>query len=241
MSLLRVPVNTILTSGVVELADGTSVLLLRASARAGRFAAIEEQAALAEAYGKWLNSLTEPAAITVRSEPVDLDGARRDRARRARTAPPCAAPLRPHLRAVPPRIASREKACAAVKSCSCSAAAARANTAKADLERRASETAGLLHAAGVELRTLDGQAGHRAAARRAGTTRTARRLPTGRGDPPMLKAPRSLALRVRRAMTTAPRSVFAASAERGADRAGLSAHGERVASQSCRRPATRAR
>ena len=27
---------------------------------------------MAEAYGKWLNSLVEPTAITVRSEPVDL-------------------------------------------------------------------------------------------------------------------------------------------------------------------------
>ena len=108
VSLLRVPVSAILTSGVVELADGTSVLLLAASATSWALRSIEEQAALAEAYGKWLNSLTEPAAITVRSEPVDLDGrATRDRARRARAPPPCAAPLRPHLRAVPPRARQR--------------------------------------------------------------------------------------------------------------------------------------
>ena len=44
----------------------------RRAGRAGRFAASRSRRRLAEAYGKWLNSLVEPAAITVRSEPVDL-------------------------------------------------------------------------------------------------------------------------------------------------------------------------
>ncbi len=126
VSLLRVPVSTILTSGVVELADGTSVLLLGASATSWALRSIEEQAALAEAYGKWLNSLTEPAAITVRSELVDLDGSARARSSTPRTGSPT---LRCATAPTPTRSSStssptRAKACAAVKSCSCSAPAA---------------------------------------------------------------------------------------------------------------------
>src|ERR1017187_3730531 len=60
VSLLRVPVDTILSSGVIELADGTSALLLTASGTSWALRSEEEQAALAEAYGRWLNSLVEP-------------------------------------------------------------------------------------------------------------------------------------------------------------------------------------
>lgn len=159
VSLLRVPVSAILQSGVVELADGTSVLLLAASATSWALRSIEEQTALAEAYGKWLNSLTEPATITVRSEPVDLAG-------RA-SAIEHAAPALPHpaLRHCAHTYAEflhelasegeglRRRQILLVLS----TRSRERKTAKADLRRRANETTGLLHTAGVELHTLDGE------------------------------------------------------------------------------------
>jgi hypothetical protein len=159
VSLLAVPVSAILASGVVELADGSSALLLAASGTSWALRSSEEQAALVDAYGRWLNSLVEPTAITVRSEPVDL-------AERA-SAIKQAAPGLPHpslrrcahayaqfltqlagegeglrrrqiLLVLSTRIRERE-------------------TARTALERRASETTGLLRSAGVELHVLDGQ------------------------------------------------------------------------------------
>jgi hypothetical protein len=67
VSLLRVPVKAILQSGVVELADGTSVLLLSASGTSWALRSEEEQAALAEAYGKWLTANGDPA-VRLRSK-----------------------------------------------------------------------------------------------------------------------------------------------------------------------------
>ena len=81
-------------------------------------------------------------------------------------------------------------------------------------------------------------AGRRAAARRAGTAGAARRLAPGRGDPPMLSNRRAPALArafAQDAMTTAPRVGLAAGAERGGGRARLSAHGEGVAAHARRR------
>jgi PrgI family protein len=158
VSLLRVPVSAILASGVVELADGTSALLLTANSTSWALRSEEEQAALAEAYGKWLNSLVEPTAITIRSEPVDLT----ERA----DAIEHAAPGLPHpaLRLCAHTYAQfiselaskgeglRRRQILLVLS----SRSRERDTAKADLERRASETAGLLHAAGVELHPLDG-------------------------------------------------------------------------------------
>ncbi len=158
VSLLRAPVSAILQSGVVELADGRSVLLLTASATSWALRSSEEQAALTEAYGKWLNSLTEPAAITVRSEPVDLAA----RARQVERA----APRLPHpaLRRCADTYAQflhglasegeglRRRQILLVLGTN----NRERKTARADLERRAGETTGLLHAAGVELHTLDG-------------------------------------------------------------------------------------
>ena len=158
VSLLRVPISAILESGVVELADGTSVLLLAASATSWALRSIEEQAALAEAYGKWLNSLVEPAAITVRSEPVDL-AARASAIEHAAHGLPhpalrhCAHTYAQFLN----KLASegeglrRRQILLVLSTRSCER-----KTARADLERRARETTGLLHAAGVELYALDG-------------------------------------------------------------------------------------
>jgi hypothetical protein len=158
-SQLRVPVKAILASGVVELNDGTSALLLAASGTSWALRSEEEQNALAEAYGRWLNSLVEPTAITVRSERVELT-------ERADAITSAAAELpHPALRRSAQTYAQflreladqgeglRRRQILLVLS---TRARERA-TARAELERRSAETEGLLHAAGVELRPLDGQ------------------------------------------------------------------------------------
>ncbi len=158
VSLLRVPVKAILASGVVELSDGTSALLLSASGTSWALRSPEEQTALSEAYGKWLNSLVEATAITVRSEPVDLT----ERA----SAIEHAAPGLPHpaLRSCAESYARflaglasqgeglRRRQILIVLS----SRSRERDTARAELQRRASETEGLLHTAGVELHPLDG-------------------------------------------------------------------------------------
>jgi PrgI family protein len=73
-SPLDVPVRAIFRSGVVELRDGRYCLLATAGGTSFGLRGDEEQVGLVEAYGRWLHSLTEPAGITVRSEPVDLAG-----------------------------------------------------------------------------------------------------------------------------------------------------------------------
>jgi hypothetical protein len=159
VSLLRVPVKAILQSGLVELADGTSALLLAASGTSWALRSEEEQAALAEAYGKWLNSLVEPTAITVRAERVDLTERARAIERAASTLP------HPALRRCAQTYAQflcelaregdglRRRQILLVLT----TRARERETARADLERRAAETESLLHAAGVELHPLDGQ------------------------------------------------------------------------------------
>ena len=63
----------VLRSGLVELTDGTYVLLLRASSTSFALRSEEEQAALVEAFGRFLNGIADPLEIVVVSEPVDLD------------------------------------------------------------------------------------------------------------------------------------------------------------------------
>jgi hypothetical protein len=158
VSLLRVPVRTIRDSGVVELADGTSALLLAASATSWSLRSEEEQAAVAEAYGKWLNSLVEPTAITVCSQRVDL-GEQASAIQQAAGELPHPA-LRRSASAYARFLAElanqdeglRRREILLVLS----TRSRERETTRAELERRAAETAGLLHAAGVELRWLDG-------------------------------------------------------------------------------------
>jgi hypothetical protein len=159
VSLLNVPVSAILASGVVNLADGTSALLLAASGTSWALRSEEEQSALVEAYGRWLNSLVEPASITVRSEPVDL-GERASAIEH--TADRLPHPALAHCAHTYAQFLSqlagegeglRRRQILLVLS---TRSRERDGTRTA-LERRASEATGLLRSAGVELRAIDGQ------------------------------------------------------------------------------------
>lgn len=158
VSLLRVPVKAILQNGVVELVDGTSALLLAAAGTNWALRSEEEQAALADAYAKWLNSLIEPTAITVRSEPVDLTGHARAIEDASQALPHPALRRCAHTYAQFLAELAREgdglrrRQIVVVLS-----TRNQRESAKSELERRAAETTGLLAAAGVELEALDGQ------------------------------------------------------------------------------------
>lgn len=159
VSLLRVPVRAILASGVVELVDGTSALLLAAAGTNWALRSEEEQEALAEAYAKWLNSLIEPTTITVRSEPVDLNGYASAIEDASRTLPHSALRRCAHTYAqFLTQLAGegdglRRRQIAVVLS----TRKGKRETTTRELVRRAGETTGLLAAAGVELEALDGQ------------------------------------------------------------------------------------
>jgi hypothetical protein len=159
VSLLRVPVKAVLDSGVVELADGRSALLLTASGTSWALRSEEEQEALAEAYGKWLNSLVEPTAITVRAERVDLTERAGAIEQAAATLPhPALARCAHDYAHFLCELAAdgeglRRRQILLVLSTKSRERA----SARADLERRAAETESLLAPAGVELHPLDGK------------------------------------------------------------------------------------
>lgn len=160
VSLLRVPVKAILQSGVVELADGTSVVLLTASGTSWALRSGEEQAALADAYGKWLNSLVAPCAITIRSELVDLTERAQAIERQAPGLPHPALErcARDYAQFLGQFAAEGEGLRRRQILLVLSSRAREREAASADLERRASDSANLLRAAGVTLDRLDGEA-----------------------------------------------------------------------------------
>jgi hypothetical protein len=156
VALLGVPVRAILRSGVVELSDGTSALLLAASGTSWELRSEEEQAALCEAYGRFLNSLVEDAAIVVRSEGVDLaERASAIEGSSARLPHPalrhCARTYADFLTQLAGEGLRRRQILLVL-----STRNRERETTRTALERRASEATGLLRAAGVELHVLDG-------------------------------------------------------------------------------------
>jgi hypothetical protein len=163
LSLLRVPVKSILGSGVVELADGNSALLLAASGTSWALRTEEEQTALAEAYAGWLNSLAAPTSILVRSEPVDLAGRASVIEDSAAGLPhpaleDCARDYARFLSGIAREGEGLRRRQILLVLVSRNRNRNRDRTsARSELERRASETAGLLRAAGVNLEALDGQ------------------------------------------------------------------------------------
>src|ERR687888_827701 len=97
---LDLPVRSILHSGLVRLEGGSFALLLRASGTGFSLRSEEEQTALVEAFGRFLNALAEPIEIIVRSEPVELGPvlARLEEQASVQPVPALAEAARSHLR-----------------------------------------------------------------------------------------------------------------------------------------------
>ena len=155
---LDLPVRTVYRSGLIELTDGSFAVVVRAASGSFTLKSDEEQAALVEAYGRFLNSVSEPVAIYVRSEPLDLTeraDALDERALSIRQ-PRLADAARAHaefLRGLPAGGELRRRELLLLLCTHAREAAA----ARTTLERRAQDAADLLRAAGVELTPLDGE------------------------------------------------------------------------------------
>jgi hypothetical protein len=138
--------------------DGSCCVLLRAASGSFALKSDEEQAALVEAFGRFLNSISEPVAIYIRSEPLDLT----DRATkldeqaaslRGRALADAARAHAEFLRQLPAGGELRRRELLLLICTRAREIAA----ARTTLERRAAETTELLRAAGVELTPLDGE------------------------------------------------------------------------------------
>jgi PrgI family protein len=157
VAVLQAPVVAIFSSGVVELADGAFCVLLSAAGTSWSLRSEEEQAALVEAFGRWLNSLSEPAAITVRSEPVDL-AERASEVERAAPALPdpalreCARTYAQFLAQLAGNDLRRRQILLVLTT-----RARERQSARGALERRSTQAASLLRTAGVELKAIDGE------------------------------------------------------------------------------------
>ena len=153
---LDIAVRRILHSGLVELANGSYCRLLAAQGSSFELRSANEQAAFVAAFARFLNALSEPVQIDVRSEPVTLAG-HADRIEE--TAAAHADPLRRaaldhahHLRSLAQTGSlSRRRILLVLQSSGLPAGAA-----EAALARRAADAAGLLAAAGVTCTPLDG-------------------------------------------------------------------------------------
>jgi hypothetical protein len=157
VGVLDVPVRSVLRSGIVELRNGRFCLLLAASGTSFALRSDEEQAALVEAFGRFLNGLVEPVQVAVRNEPLDLD-ARANTLHEAAAALPHPAltdAARGHARFLT-ELAGGEGVRRREILLILTAQARDHDAAAATLLRRAEEAGGLLAGAGVALRTLDG-------------------------------------------------------------------------------------
>ena len=155
---LDLPVRSILHSGLVELVGGSFALLLRASGTGFSLRSEEEQTALVEAFGRFLNALAEPIEIVVRSEPVELGPLLARLQEQADVLPvaPLAQAARAHLRFLT-ELATREGVRRREILLVLSTRARDKQDAQLELSRRAGEAQELLRAAGVELRALEGE------------------------------------------------------------------------------------
>jgi hypothetical protein len=157
VAALDVPVRAVLRSGVVELGGGRFRVLLNASGTSFALRSHEEQAALVEAFGRFLNGLTEPVQIAVRGEPLDLKARAAALHENATRLPDPALrdAARGHARFLT-ELASGEGVRRREILLVLGAHARDRETAATILQRRAEEAGGLLAGAGVTLRTLDG-------------------------------------------------------------------------------------
>jgi hypothetical protein len=69
---LRLPISGINEEGVVDLGGDGQAVICRAHASSFSLRTPAEQEAMVAGFARWLNSLSEPAQVLVRSEPVDL-------------------------------------------------------------------------------------------------------------------------------------------------------------------------
>jgi hypothetical protein len=154
---LELPVRSVLASGLVELADGGYCALLRASAASFALRSEDEQQALVEAFGRFLNGLADPVEIAVRSEPVNLS----HWAERLLAALPAAVDesvrvaAAAHARFVGELAEQAEVRRREIVLVLRTNARDQAS-ARQTLERRRGDAIDLLHAAGVDLQPLDG-------------------------------------------------------------------------------------
>lgn len=157
LSALDLPVRAIFASGIVEVATGGFCLLLRASATGFALRSDEEQQALVEAFARFLNGLTDPIQIAVRSEPVDLDAwaARLERSIPDGVSGAVRGAAAAHARFVAElaeQAEVRRREIVLILSCR----EREHQAAQTELERRANQTIDALQAAGVELQPLTG-------------------------------------------------------------------------------------
>jgi hypothetical protein len=155
---LDLPVRSVTRSGLIELDCGRFALLLRASGTGFSLRSEEEQMALVEAFGRFLNALVEPIEIVVRSEPVELAPllARLQEQADVLPVPALAEAARAHQRFLT-ELAAREGVRRREILLVLSTRARDKQNAQLELTRRAGEAHELLRAAGVELRPLDGE------------------------------------------------------------------------------------
>lgn len=154
---IDLPVRRVLRSGLIELAAGEGFrLLLRTTGTSFALRSDEEQAALVEAFARFLNALAEPVAILVRSEPADLGEqvAELERASRELTHPALrqAAQGQARFLAEVGAAARRRETLLVLSS-----REQQAIVAQAALERRAAEAAELLRPAGIEVSAIAGE------------------------------------------------------------------------------------
>lgn len=154
---LDLPVRSVYRSGLVELADGSFCVLLRAASGSFALKSEEEQAALVESFGRFLNSLSDPVAIYVRSEPLNLDqrADALDHTAAEIAQPKLADAARAHARFLRELAAGGELRRRELLLSLCTRAR-ETRSARTRLERRSRETAELLRPAGVKLTPLDG-------------------------------------------------------------------------------------
>lgn len=155
---LDLPVRSVLASGLVELAAGGYCLLLRASAASFALRSEDEQQALLEAFGRFLNGLADPIEICVRSEPVNLDDWAEQLVRSLPANATDAVKLAAagHARFVMQLAEQAEVRRREIVLILKTGERERAS-AKTTLERRSDEAIDLLQAAGVELQPLNGR------------------------------------------------------------------------------------
>jgi len=154
---LDLPVRAVLRSGLVDLGGQGYCRLLRASASSFALRTEEEQEAMVVAFARYLNGLTQPVEIVVRSERVDLDEWTRELTHTVATSGTQALvdAAADHARFT---VALGERAEVRRREILLTLHAPRGERAavQTELARRSSETVEALRSAGVELEPLDG-------------------------------------------------------------------------------------